>query len=313
MTLSRQRPLLVRACIPHFYSGTGDPNGYGSRRQGARVARSIALAQCLSSLIRLKHSTQDAILNIGNRTIDYLSNEIHARSNEAIRIEILVCTDGRHQLDEILNHYDQYIERRIIDVDDPRLLPLAARDELISHSKIEADLYTYLEDDIIIHDSSYFHKQDWFLRKTNDQLSLMPHRYESINRQGIRSLLVDGPLDAGFISKFASPQENVASGLFRGIEQVSFDIANNPHSGTFTLSKKQALQLQKESLPTSGFVGPLETAATLTVLKFFPVLKPSKEYRSFLMVEHGHPSFKHYTKTLPHRQQQEGEAIVVTA
>jgi hypothetical protein len=49
-------------------------------------------------------------------------------------------------------------------------------------------------------------------------------------------------------------------------------------------------------------VGPLETAATLTVLHRYPVMKPSLECWKFLRVEHGHPSFLHYINTLPHQR-----------
>jgi hypothetical protein len=50
-----------------------------------------------------------------------------------------------------------------------------------------------------------------------------------------------------------------------------------------------------------GFVGPIETASTLTVLQFFPVLKPSLRHRSFLSIEHAHPSFLPYLSQFPHR------------
>jgi len=86
-----------------------------------------------------------------------------------------------------------------------------------------------------------------------------------------------------------------------GLRHVSFDVASNPHSGTFCVSREQAQQLQTAALPREGFVGPLETAATLTVLHRFPVMKPSLESWSFLRVEHGHPSFLHYINKLPHQ------------
>ena len=117
----------------------------------------------------------------------------------------------------------------------------------------------------------------------------------------METLMVDGPLSPAFISRFTQPQNNVATGQFRGSEFVSFDIASNPHSGTFTLSAAQATLLQGISLPTEGFVGPLETAATLTVLHRFPVMKPSLDCWKFLRVEHGHPSFLHYINSLPHQ------------
>jgi hypothetical protein len=57
--------------------------------------------------------------------------------------------------------------------------------------------------------------------------------------------------------------------------------------------------LRKHNLPTEGFIGPLETAATLTVLQHFPVLKPTIRQRNFLWVEHGHPSYEGYLNLFP--------------
>ena len=54
----------------------------------------------------------------------------------------------------------------------------------------------------------------------------------------METLMVDGPLDPSFISQFAQPQTNVAHGQFRGVDNVSFDVASNPHSGTFCVSRK---------------------------------------------------------------------------
>jgi len=117
----------------------------------------------------------------------------------------------------------------------------------------------------------------------------------------METLIVDGPLAERFIGQFTKPQRNVANGQFRGIEAVSFDIADNPHSSTFCVSRQQAYQLSTTPLPRDGFVGPLETAATLTVLHRYPVMKPSRECWKFLCVEHGHPSFLHYVNSMPHQ------------
>ena len=50
------------------------------------------------------------------------------------------------------------------------------------------------------------------------------------------------------------------------------------------------------------FVGPLETAATGTVLDQFPVLKPLWSDRDFFCLEHGHPSFLVHLGRMPLRK-----------
>ena len=52
--------------------------------------------------------------------------------------------------------------------------------------------------------------------------------------------------------------------------------------------------LRERELPCDGCVGPLETAATYTVGCAFLLLKPALANRSFLMIEHGHPSYLGY-------------------
>ena len=58
----------------------------------------------------------------------------------------------------------------------------------------------------------------------------------------------------------------------------------------------QSLQRRKilsAGVVDEGFVGPLETVATFTVLQHSPVIKPSWAQRDFLLLEHAHPSFLH--------------------
>ncbi len=289
----------VQVCIPHYFrehANPGDnPNGYGSLRSGARLQRSIALSRCITGLLNLQRAAETCQLNISKKRIDHLTN-----GAAPLEIKITICTNGENRLEDVLDLYQNRIEVVTLAMDNPRELPLACRDHLI-HNHSEADLFSYMEDDIVIHDPLFFDKLIWFHEKTNHNFCLMPHRYERIDIGSMETLMVDGPLSADFIGQFTQPQTNVAHGQFRGKETVSFDIADNPHSGTFFLSQTQATLLRGSELPREGFVGPLETAATLTVLHRFPVMKPSRECWQFLRVEHGHASFLHYIKKLPHQ------------
>lgn len=289
----------IQVCIPHYFREHADPgdnpNGYGSLRSGARLQRSIALSRCIAGLLNLQRAAETCQLNISRKSIDHLPN-----SAEPLEIKISICTDGENRLQDVLDLYRNRIEVLALSLDNPRELPLACRDHLIQNYG-DADLLSYMEDDVVIHDPLFFDKLNWFHEKTNHQFCLMPHRYERIDTGSMETLMVDGPLSSDFIGQFTQPQPNVANGQFRGIETVSFDIADNPHSGTFCLSQTQAALLRDSELPREGFVGPLETAATLTVLHRFPVMKPSRECWRFLRVEHGHPSFLHYINKLPHQ------------
>ena len=154
----------------------------------------------------------------------------------------------------------------------------------------------------MISDPLFFDKQLWFLERTQHKAVLMPHRVEPAASGPEAQLLVDGPLAMSFIQRFCTPATNAAEGRFdpEG-PSIRFDQASNPHSGCFVVSDTQRQQLSQLDLPSDGFVSPLETAATLTVLAHFPVFKPAAGHQRFLQIEHGHPSFLGYLNTLPRR------------
>ena len=289
----------VHVCIPHYAGGGADaianPEGYGSLRSEDQFKRTLALNRCLHGLLGLQRLSEIVVLNIHRERIDH-----HPANLPYLELKISVCTDGEHQMEQVLDLFDTKIETVQLKPDTPRELPLACRDYLMAN-RAEADLLMYLEDDLVIHDPAFFDKQRWFLEKTDHRFCLMPHRYELVNQPGIHHLLVDGPIDPQYLSQFMEPRINAAKGLYGGREMVNFDLTSNPHSGCFVVSAQQADELSKQPLPRKGFIGPLETAATLTVLHRYPVMKPSIKHWQFLQVEHGHPSFRSYLNSLPHQ------------
>ena len=289
----------VHVCIPHFAREEVDPaansQGYGSLRAGGQFQRALALNRCLHSLLEQERHKEITVLNIHHKRIDHVPSNL-----PPLELKISVCTDGEHQLNQVLDLFGTRIEVVRLQPETPRELPLACRDHLIAN-RTEADLLMYLEDDLVIHDPAFFDKQRWFLEKVEHRFCLMPHRYEPVHQANIHQLLVDGPLSPQFIGQFMQPQANAARGIYGGKDAVNFDLASNPHSGCFVVSAHQAEELSQKPLPREGFVGPLETAATLTVLHRYPVMKPSLEHWQFLQVEHGHPSFRSYLNTFPHK------------
>lgn len=287
-------PLRVRVVMPHYFREQQEGSGYGSGRRGQRLARGLALGRALHALLALQRSEQDLVLNIGKRHLDQTPPLSSGGQTLApLRLELNVFTHGGHALAEILALFGGQIRLHSVELEDPRTLALAARDFLIA-AEPAVDLHLYLEDDLVIDDPLFLDKQHWFLQRCSHRAVLMPHRQERIPGRGGQRLLVDGPLSEQFIGRFTKPRAEVARGRFWTGEEVSFDRSANPHSGLFCLSRPQVEQLRGTELPREGFVSPLETAATLTVLQHFDVLKPSLANRQFLRVEHGHPSFIAY-------------------
>lgn len=291
--------LRVRAAIPHVFQEGEQASGYGSGAPGARLARCIALARCLGALLDQRRDDDDLVLDIGRRCLTRAGGP-----PQTVQLEVHVFTSGGQCLSEVLAHVGPAIQVHAVELDDPRQLALITRDWLIAAEPI-ADLSLYLEDDLVIADPLFFAKQHWFTQATAGRAVLMPHRYEAIPGRGGQRLLVDGPLRDGFIRRFTTPQPAVARGRFAGGQEVTFDRTANPHAGLFCLSAAQVERRRQRPLPTEGFIGPLETAATLTVLELFEVWKPALAQRSFLWVEHGHPRFTGYADQL--QVQEEGQ------
>lgn len=292
MNYPEKQTLRVRVAIPHFFREHTGGTGYGSGKPGARLARCLALGRCLAGLLALERGGDDLVLNIGRRWLDAAGPLRQGeRTLPGIALELHLFTNGEHLLQEVVKQFGDRLTLHRPDLENPRLLPLAARDFLVQ-AEPSSDLVLYLEDDLIIGDPLFFDKQAWFLEGSQHKAVLMPHRYERVPGQIGQRLLVDGPLRDGFIRQFTQPKQAVGRGRHWGGQEVVFDRTANPHSGLFCLSRPQLERLQGETLPRDGFVGPLETAATLTALRFFQVFKPALNHRHFLWVEHGHPSFQ---------------------
>ena len=289
----------VHVCIAHYTEERTQPEdnpiGNGSLAPGSRFHRTLALSRCLHGLLGTQRHPEMVLLDIHQRRFDHFP-----AGHTPLEVSISIGTDGVHRLDDVLQHFGSQVDVLTLKTTDPRNLGLACRDHLIAN-RAGADLLMYLEDDLVIHDPAFFDKQHWFLEKTGHHYCLMPHRYEVVHAAGMHQVLVDGPLDPDFLNPFQTPQRHTAKGLYQGRQQVCFDLADNPHSGCFVISARQADALSRQELPTDGFVGSLETAATYTVLQHYPVMKPSLENWQFLQIEHAHHSFSGYLNTFPHQ------------
>ncbi len=289
------RPLFIRAVVPHFFR-EGANSVYGSGRHGARLERTVALLRCLHGLLELRQQPEDLqfdLRRVNGEALPALELEGAPRSME---IELHVFVRGEDYLPEALDLFGPQARLHQLELEDPKQLALEARDWLLKHPE-PADLNLYLEDDLVIHDRLWPEKVLWMAECSDQKAVLLPHRYEALRGIGAPPrLYVDGRIDTGPQLAWHQPQTAVASGSFRGVQPVHFDVPVNPHAGCFGLSRQQVERLRDEQLPREGFVGPLETAATYSVGTFFTLLKPAWQHREFLTVEHAHPSFLGYLR-----------------
>ena len=297
--------LRLRVAIPHFFreGASEGSGGYGSGRSGNRLPRSLALARCLGSVLALNRAPRDWILNIAERQME-LTTASSLAGLPAVQVELHLFVCGQHWLQEVVELYAPRLQLHRLELEDPRQLPLAAVRQLLD-MPAPADLSLYMEDDLVVQDPCYADKLSWFHQRTDHRFVLMPHRREPTVANAPQHLYMDGPIKPEDQQQavWASDETVVANGRFWDGQELGFVEASNPHSGSFCVSAPQLEQLRSAPWPPPTFVGPLETAATGTLLGQFPVLKPSWACREFLTLEHGNPSFLRLLGELPRREQ----------
>jgi hypothetical protein len=151
------------------------------------------------------------------------------------------------------------------------------------------DYYCYLEDDLILHDPMFFLKQAWFNRNVGNIGMLQPCRYEVTAKGPFHRVYVDGELAPEVTAEYQDVSEAaVVQGRVLGMP-VRFGRARNPHAGCFFLTQDQMRHFAGRPYfldRSAAFVGPLESAATLGVMRTFRVYKPAAPFAPFLEIEH---------------------------
>jgi hypothetical protein len=267
------------------------------------LARCLALGRCLGSVLSLNRASRDWILNIAEGQME-LTPASSLAGVPALQVEVHLFVCGEHWLQDVVSLYSPRLQLHRLELEDPRQLPLVAVRQLLDMSA-PADLSLYLEDDLVIQDSRYADKLAWFHQRTDHRFVLMPHRSEPTVANAPQQLYVDGPIKPVSQSEpvWVSDETVMARGRFWDGQEIDFVEASNPHSGSFCISAPQLELLKDAPWPPAEFVGPLETAATGTILGSFPVLKASWSCREFLTIEHGNPSFLRLLGQLPRRTQ----------
>lgn len=147
------------------------------------------------------------------------------------------------------------------------------------------DVYCYLEDDLVVHDPDMFEKVLWFAKTFGTESALGAHRYEIEGGK----LYVDGDIPIAWTieTQDVTDVSTLHATIFN--RQITFARPTNPHSGCFFLSSAQLNHWANQPYFLDGdtrFVGPLESAATLGVMRAFRLYKPAPEDASFFEIEH---------------------------
>jgi hypothetical protein len=260
--------------IPHAYlphrPGTAL---YGSERTDAGT-RAAALLRCVSALQQHFGARQ--------HLVDDGSDPRCNRSLESA-LEIVVCTTGRDHLADTIPRHLIYHHNTMLD---PRRLGFACQ-AILRDNAGRFDWFGYLEDDCEITDPLLFSKLGWFNSQFGPNALLQPNRFEISTGRVVHKLYIDGPIPGA--APPASPPGPVrleATALGR---RWRFRRVSNPHSGCFFADPGQMARLAAD--PAFGhyskaFIGPLESAATLPLIRNFAVYKPALDNAGFLEMRH---------------------------
>jgi hypothetical protein len=273
----------ILVAIPHYFHADGQSTGairHGSLSRDP-VPRVEALAACIAALRQMFDAPQ-VVIDIASRR-GVPANQTFAAS----KLDIVVCTTrGRHILTRLALPPGSFLHQPT----DAEPLLLGFECHAVLHERIgDYDYYCYLEDDLVVTDPWLFAKLSWFRNQVGSESVLLPNRFE-VARGGVAwKAYLDGDLPPEVTAQFQNRSERPELGAsFLGVD-ARFIRPLNPHSGCFFLGLDQMRHwaVRPDFLDRDcRFIGPLESAASLGVMRAFRVYKPAPEVASFLEIAH---------------------------
>jgi hypothetical protein len=268
----------------------------GDGRHGSLAPDPSARVQALRQVILQLHR----LFGSAAATLNHMARRIDPVFDQGSRLDLRICVSGdQHVLDNLAD-LEGLFQVEPCAPDDPRLLGFACQAMLRDVSEQAAtageayDYVVYLEDDILIQDPDFFLKLQHFNAAFGDVYLLMPNRIETLERPGqLSRFYIDGDYNPAASAQYRQSTERQLCLEHLG-QVVCFEQPFNLHSGCFFLNTVQASRYfsnaEAQSIDTS-FHGPLESAATLGMLKTFQLMKPSLANGRFLTVEHAGRNF----------------------
>ncbi|MGE0719919.1 MAG: hypothetical protein AB7P02_31030 [Alphaproteobacteria bacterium] len=289
----------VLAVIPHYFAGSPDGK-HGSERADAADQRAAALSAAICGLrqnlgakqwrANVRRLTGESVTGADGEPVQ--RGELHCSManvpHRAAALDIVVVTTAGRHLAGRLGHLPQgWFETVSVDVP-PRQLGFACQDVLAARAE-GYDWLCYLEDDVIVSDPLFLTKVAFVETETGGEAVLMPNRFELLLGRHIEKLYVDGPHSHGFTAAWqdVSMHRRFHIRLLNSV--VEIERATNPHAGCFFISARQFARWRSKpwfGSRDSSFVGPLESAATLGLMKTFRLYKPAVACAGFLEAEH---------------------------
>ena len=268
----------ILVVISHYFG----PQEFSNRKIYASNVDPIGRIAALNETIVALHR------NFGSTryTFDGVSIPDNGASHPR-RLDIIILTKRhRHLLAEIgiipTSYEVEFVEDQALHI------PFHAQ-TLLKDRLGQYDFYCMMEDDLIIHDPLFFEKLSWFQEQFGPQLLLAPVRFEASSRGNLAKVINDPQLRESDFRIFRRPvQRDEIAASWHGRQQ-SFRLPSNPHAGSYFLTEEQlAYWIGQPSFDDrdTSWIGPLESAATLSVGKVFDIYKPAMPDPFFLELQH---------------------------
>jgi hypothetical protein len=267
--------------IPHYFAPAAGGN-YGSERT-APEARARVTRLCVASLWQTFSEAQSL-------ADGYRQAFVPANPGLSAAVTVALCTAGDSHL---IPHLEGCAFHHIRTEAEPRHLGFECH-KVLRSGLGQYDYFGYLEDDLRLTDALFFVKLAWFNAQFGDPAVLQPNRFELAGAPAPYKLYIDGnPRDPtlGAVQRSDGEPRIAASAFGRS---TAFQRVDNPHSGCFFLSAAQLARWAAQpdfAVPSAAYIGPLESAATLGVMRHFQIYKPARENAAFLEIEHLDPRY----------------------
>lgn len=282
----------VLLAVAHYYRAKED-SSHTSTDPDRREIRAAAIRQVVQAW--RGHLGMAATLNVQRPAYEATSGMEHG-------LDIVVLT---HEDDHLLDQ--AFIEKhrvRLIKVkaQDPLMVPFGAWN-LFADVRNNYDMFVYSEDDLRPADGCLLGKIAGFVETFGWRRVVLPNRYEWNLRGPALKTFIDGDLKPHVTQRYvdALPDEPFLRQRVPG-RDITFRRASNPHAGFFAVTREQLhhwmAQPHFRERDTS-FVGPLESAATLGLLKTFPIYKAFGHDTGWLEIQHLDDRFSTNAETRP--------------
>jgi len=266
--------------IPHYCNRVAERAAkYGSQTRGPEE-RGAAIRRTILALHQLFGPSQEMIQVGPRRTIPANQDSVH-------ELSVCVATVGdAHALPETQLSPDLY-EQVCVDVPP---LELGFRcHRILAERGSDCDYCCYLEDDLVMQDPWWFEKLRWFNECVGQDKLLLPNRYELSADLATKKCYVDGDLAPHVVAAFQDVHDTPRLRSQVLGRALLFVRPLNPHAGCFFLNREQMRVWMAQAgfgEPRREFIGPLESAATLSVLRAFQIYKPAPQNANFFELEH---------------------------